>query len=70
MEGEKILMSQRQLQRLEVMGLVEAAKITLKEGRKRLECLTGRPYGFERGFKRKEGKGSSTGIREIRRTIG
>ena len=32
MEGEKILMSQRQLQRLEVMGLVEAGKITLKEG--------------------------------------
>lgn len=32
MEREKIFMSQRQLQRLEVMGLVEAGKITLKEG--------------------------------------
>jgi len=32
MEGEKILMSQRQVQKLEVMGLVEAGKITLKEG--------------------------------------
>jgi transposase len=31
MEGEKILMSQRQLQRYQVMGLVEAGKITLKE---------------------------------------
>ncbi len=31
MEGEKILMSQRQLQRWHVMGLVEGGKITLKE---------------------------------------
>ena len=31
MEGEKIFMSQRQLQRLEVMGLVEAGKMKLKE---------------------------------------
>ncbi len=31
MEGEKILMSQRQLQRWHVMGLVEEGKITLKE---------------------------------------
>jgi transposase len=36
MEGEKILMSQRQLQRLEVMGLVEAGKITLKEGAEKI----------------------------------
>ena len=32
MEGEKIFMSQRQLQRFEVMGLVEAGKITLMKG--------------------------------------
>jgi hypothetical protein len=36
MEGEKILMSQRQLQRLEVMGSVEAGKITLKEGSEKM----------------------------------
>jgi transposase len=36
MEGEKILMSQRQLQRLAVMGLVEAGKITLKEGAEKI----------------------------------
>jgi predicted DNA-binding protein (UPF0251 family) len=36
MEGEKILMSQRQLQKLEVMGLVEAGKITLKEGAEKI----------------------------------
>lgn len=31
MEGEKIVLSQRQLQRFQVMGLVEPGKITLKE---------------------------------------
>jgi len=31
MEGEKILMSQRQLQRWHVMGLMEGGKVTLKE---------------------------------------
>jgi hypothetical protein len=36
MEGEKILVSQRQLQRFEVMGLVEAGKITLKEGAEKI----------------------------------
>ncbi len=36
MEGEKIFMSQRQLQRLVVMGLVEAGKITLKEGAEKI----------------------------------
>jgi hypothetical protein len=36
MEGEKILMSQRQLQTLDVMGLVEAGKITLKEGAEKI----------------------------------
>jgi len=34
MEGEKILMSQRQGQRLQVIGLVEGGKITLKEAAK------------------------------------
>jgi hypothetical protein len=32
MEGDKILVSERQLQRFEVMGWVEGGKITLKEG--------------------------------------
>ena len=36
MEGEKILMSQRQLQRLAMMGLVEAGKITLEEGAEKI----------------------------------
>jgi transposase len=36
MEGEKVFMSQRQLQRLEVMSLVEAGKITLKEGAEKI----------------------------------
>ena len=36
MEGEKIFMSQKQLQRAEVMGLVEAGKITLKEGAEKI----------------------------------
>jgi len=35
MEGEKILMSQRQLQRWHVMGLVEGGKITLGRQRRR-----------------------------------
>ena len=36
MEGEKILMSQRQLQRWHVMGLVEGGKITLGEAAKKI----------------------------------
>jgi transposase len=36
MEGEKILMSQRQLQRWHVMGLVEGGKITLGEATKKI----------------------------------
>jgi hypothetical protein len=35
MEGEKIFMSQRQLQRLEVMGLVEVGRMKLKEAAER-----------------------------------
>jgi len=36
MEGDKIFVSQRQLQRFEVMGLVEAGKITLREGAEKI----------------------------------
>ena len=36
MKGEKIFMSQRQLQRFKVMSLVEAGKITLKEGMEKI----------------------------------
>jgi transposase len=36
MEGDKILMSQRQLQRWHLMGLVEGGKITLKEATEKL----------------------------------
>ena len=36
MEGDKILMSQRQLQRWHLMGLVEGGKITLKEASEKI----------------------------------
>ncbi len=36
MEGEKIFMSQRQLQRFKVMSLVGAGKITLKEAAEKI----------------------------------
>jgi len=36
MEGEKILMSARQLQGLEVMGLVEAGRMKLKEAAEKI----------------------------------
>lgn len=36
MKEEKILMSQRQLQRWQVMGLVEGGKITLKEAKEKI----------------------------------
>jgi len=64
MEGEKLLMSQRQLQRLAVMGLVEAGKITLKEERKRWNSYR-QTNGFGRGYKRKRER-LVHGIREIR----
>jgi hypothetical protein len=36
MEGEKILMSQKQLQRWHLMGLVKGGKITLGEAAKKI----------------------------------
>ena len=44
MEGDKILMSQRQLQRWHLMGLMELGKITLKEEEKKIDvfCRQGR----------------------------
>jgi DNA-binding Lrp family transcriptional regulator len=54
MEREKIIMSQRKLKRFQVMGLVEAGKITLKEGAERL----GRSYRpTKRILKRVQEKG-------------
>ena len=39
MEGDKILMSQRQLQKWHLMGLVEGAKVTLKEEGKKIDVI-------------------------------
>ncbi len=54
MKGDKILMSQRQLQRYRVMSLVEAGKITLKEAAEKI----GRSYRqAKRIWKRVKEKG-------------
>ena len=50
MEGEKIIMSQKQLQRLQVMSLVEAGKMGLKEAAEKI----GMSY---QQTKRKKGSG-------------
>jgi transposase len=57
MEGEKILMSQRQLQRLEVMGLVEAGKITLKEGAKKIGMSYRQTKRIRKRVQEKGGRG-------------
>jgi transposase len=57
MEGEKILMSQRQLQRLEVMGLVEAGKITLKEGAEKIGMSYRQTIRIRKRVQEKGGKG-------------
>ena len=57
MEGEKILMSQRQLQRLEVMGLVEAGKITLKEGAEKIGMFYRQTKRIRKRVQEKGGKG-------------
>jgi hypothetical protein len=42
-EGEKILMSQRQLQRWHVMGLVEGVEITLEKAEEKISAwMTGK----------------------------
>jgi transposase len=57
MEGEKIFMSQRQLQRLEVMGLVEAGKITLKEGAEKIGMSYRQTKRIRKRVQEKGGKG-------------
>ena len=57
MEGEKILMSQKQLQRLEVMGLVEAGKITLKEGAEKIGMSYRQTKRIRKRVGEKGGKG-------------
>ena len=57
MEGEKILMSQRQLQRLEVMGLVEAGKITLKEGAEKIGMSYRQTIRIRKRVQEKGGQG-------------
>jgi transposase len=57
MEGEKIYMSQRQLQRLEVMGLVEAGKITLKEGAEKIGMSYRQTKRIRKRIQEEGGKG-------------
>jgi predicted DNA-binding protein (UPF0251 family) len=57
MEGEKIYMSQRQLQRLEVMSLVEAGKITLQEGAEKIGMSYRQTKRIRKRVQEKGGKG-------------
>jgi transposase len=57
MEGEKILMSQRQLQRWHVMGLVEVGKITLKEAGEKIGVSYRQAKRIRKGVRKKGAKG-------------
>ena len=57
MEGEKILMSQRQLQRWHVMGLVEVGKITLKEAGEKIGVSYRQAKRIRRAVRQKGAKG-------------
>jgi transposase len=57
MEGEKVIMSQRQLQRLEVMGLVKVGKITLKEAAEKIGVSYRQAKRIRQAAKRKGIKG-------------
>jgi predicted HTH domain antitoxin len=70
MEGEKIFMSQRQLQRWVVIDLVEAGKITLKEGAEKIGMSYRQTKRIRKRVQEKGVKGLLQGIREIHRTIG
>jgi len=57
MEGEKILMSQGQLQRWHVMGLVEVGKITLKEAGEKIGVSYRQAKRIRRAVRQKGAKG-------------
>jgi len=57
MEGEKIFISERQLQRLEVKGLVEAGKITLKAGAEKIGVSYRQTKRIRKRVQEKGGKG-------------
>jgi len=57
MEGDKILMSQRQLQRWHLMGLVEGGKITLKEATEKIGVSYRQAKRIRRAVKQKGAKG-------------
>jgi len=55
MEGDKILMSQRQLQRWHLIGLVEAGKSTLKEAGEKLGVSYRQAKRIRRAVKQRAG---------------
>jgi transposase len=57
MKGEKILMSQRQLQRWHLMGLVEGGKITLKEANEKIGVSYRQSKRIRRAVREKGMKG-------------
>ena len=54
MKGEKIILSQRQLMRWEVMGLVKVGKITLKEAAEKIGVSYRQAKRTKRKVKEKE----------------
>ena len=57
MEEDKILMSQRQLQRWHLMGLVEAGKSTLKEAEEKLGVSYRQAKRIRRAVKHRGARG-------------
>jgi hypothetical protein len=57
MKGDKIELNQRQLQRYRVMGLVEAGKITLKEGAEKIGMSYRQTKRVRKGIQEKGVKG-------------
>lgn len=64
MKGEKILMSERQLQRVHVIGLVEGGKITLKEAAKVIGVSYRQAKRIRRALRVKGAKGIIHGNKE------
>ncbi len=70
MKGEKIELSQRQLQRFQVMGLVQEGMITLKEAAKKIGLSYRQTKWIRRRIKEKWAKGLIHGNTGNPRAIG
>ena len=69
MKGEKILLSQKQLQRFRIVGLVESGRTSLEEAAVKIGVSYSKPSGSVKGSGKKESRDSCMGMPAARLNI-